>query len=297
MDTILKVPPIQHLNKTWYNNRVSAIDMLRLDMVHPIVSGNKWYKLKHNIAYAKAHQFSSVLTFGGAYSNHLIATAAAAHYYGITAIGIVRGYNTNTETLKACQSYGMQLVPISYEEYNLKAEPDYLQQLSITYNAPFIIPEGGANEQGRLGCEEIAQYIPAGYTHVCLSLGTGTTFIGLRNALNADISLLGYVPMKGGKYLQEEVAKYLYLENNTHWQLFDDWHNGGFGKWTEEQLSFMNTFNEMNNIPLDLVYTAKMMMGLEEQLHNGFFDTNARILCIHTGGLQGNVSVADKLHY
>lgn len=293
-------PVIQPLNKDWCGPYAEAVDMLRLDMIHPVVSGNKWYKLKHNIQYASDNAYTSILTFGGAYSNHLIAAAAAAYTCGVKSIGIIRGdyaQHNLTQTLKDCVAYGMQLSFVSREDYNKKQDVDFLEYLSRKFDNPFIIPEGGANEWGREGSKEIASFIPHHYTHICLSVGTGTTLAGVRVALHAEQECIGYVPMKNGGYLKDEIDKYLEPELRTKYTLFDKWHCGGFGKWNQELISFMNSFYKINHTPLDIVYTAKMMLGLREQLQSGFFSNDVRILCIHTGGLQGNVSVKDELVY
>jgi 1-aminocyclopropane-1-carboxylate deaminase len=289
---------IQPLSPGWYQHKVAGIDMLRLDMLHPVISGNKWYKLKHNLRHAKSKGYENVLTFGGAYSNHLIATAAAANEYGIQAIGIVRGaYNEGvlTPTLVACREAGMELMFITKEEYKKKEEPWWLQKLAAQFNNLFIIPEGGANEWGRAGAEEIAIRIPASYTHVCLPVGTGTTFIGLRNGLAGEQQLLGFVPMKNGTYLKEDIAKHIDNNKNNNWQLFDTWHFGGFGKWNDELPGFMNDFYKINDVPLDIVYTSKMMYGIYKMVSEGYFSPGAHILCVHTGGLQGNAAIKHQL--
>lgn len=296
MAITLNEPYIQNLHAAWYQSYVQQIDILRLDVLHPVVSGNKWYKLKRNIIFAKEHSFKSILTFDGGYSNHLVATAAAAQYHGLRAIGIVRGqYSQVTPTLQVCQQYGMQLAFVPQHEYKLKTDEVWLNELLKKYENPFLIPEGGANEQGREGAAEIARYIHRDYTHVCLSAGTGTTFIGLRNALPEEQYMIGYVPMRGGTYLKSEIAPFVSGKNN--WQLFDDFHFGGFGKYTDELINFMNKFYEQHHIPLDVVYTAKMMYGIEHQLARGIFPASAKILCVHTGGLQGNASVSHRLVY
>ena len=290
---------IQPLNTEWYAPHVAAIDMLRLDLIDPVISGNKWYKLKHNLQYATEHNYKSILTFGGAYSNHLIATAAAAKLFNIPAIGVVRGNDGNelTSTLKACMEYGMQLHFVPREEYARKTEAEWLQKLSVQFNDLFIIPEGGANEQGREGTKDIAALVPMGYSHIAVSVGTGTTFAGLRNALPVDQFLLGFAPMKSGAYLKDEITLHLSASQNLNWELFDRWHFGGFGKWNDELISFMNDFYNINQIPLDMVYTTKMMYGIRELLNENFFPNNARILCIHTGGLQGNAAISQLLQY
>jgi 1-aminocyclopropane-1-carboxylate deaminase len=283
---------IQALDPAWAGDAGITIDMLRLDLIHPVVSGNKWYKLRHNIEDAVAQGYDTILTFGGVYSNHLSAAAGAAKAFGLSSIGIVRGDEGNiTETLRQCRDMGMELYFISREEYKQKNDPEFLQQLSEQTGHPYIIPEGGANEHGRLGAEKIEWEIPEGYTHVCVSVGTGTTFIGLRNALSADVQLLVFAPMKQGSYLSEEIRPFLKDGQDVNWELFDRWHFGGFGKSNEELVGFMNEFYLVNNIPLDVVYTSKMMYGMRELVAEGFFPEGSRVLCVHTGGLQGNGSV------
>lgn len=291
---------IQPLDKAWYRQKAAALDMLRLDLVHPVVSGNKWYKLKHNLRYALDHGYRSVLSFGGAYSNHLAAVAVAAEESGLGSTGIIRGVHAEqslTPTLAACMASGMQLVFVSREDYTRKNDTPFLEELAARFNHPFIIPEGGANVQGREGAAEIALRIPGHYTHICTAAGTGTTLIGLRNALPVEKTLLGFAPMKGGSYLKETLVQYIHPLQNRNWQLFDDWHLGGFGKWDRALTDFMNTFYHQHGIPLDIVYTAKMMYGIGVLLEQGYFTGDARILCIHSGGLQGNVSAADLLDY
>ena len=291
---------IQSLNKEWHEGKVTSVDMLRLDLLHPVISGNKWYKLKKNIEYALSQQFKSVLTFGGAYSNHLVATAAATQQANLHSIGIVRGNPRDmelTKTLLDCKRLGMELHFVSREEYNKKNDPDWLKKLAEKFSEAFIVPEGGANEYGRFGSAEIKKFVSRDYTHVAVSVGTGTTMIGLRNALPVSQKLLGFVPMKNGTYLKEYISNHLLPEKNDNWQLFDVWHFGGFGKWNNELIHFMNSFYVQNNIALDIVYTSKMMYGIKELIQKNFFDQNAKIICIHTGGGQGNVSIKDKLNF
>ena len=299
MDTIdERKAIIQPIAKGWYSQPVAVLDMLRLDLLHPVISGNKWFKLRLNIRHAIDGGFKTIVTFGGGFSNHLIATAYAAKMFGIKSIGIVRGrYDVLTPTLAGCKDAGMQLIFASKEEYERKEDMNWIREMATHFDELFIIPEGGANEWGRAGAGLIDRFISHDYTHLALSVGTGTTLAGLRNKLDARQQLLGFVPMKQGAYLQSHIAEHLQANKNTNWQLFDDWHFGGFGKWNDELLQFMNDFHQTTNIPLDIVYTSKMMYGIRELLTAGFFAPDARILCIHTGGLQGNVSVKDKLSF
>ena len=301
MDIIPKSDPyIQHLDAAWYQPYVEEVAVLRLDIIHPTVSGNKWYKLKMNVTHALDNNYKGILTFGGAYSNHLVATAATAKVFGLVSIGIVRGIyaaENLTPTLKACREYGMQLIFITNKEYSKKTDGKWLEELQNVHHDFFIVPEGGANKSGREGAKEIADYIPNSFSHICVSIGTGTSFIGIRNNLNSNQQLNGYVPMKGGSYIRKEILPYLESESNKDFEIFDDWHFSGFGKWNTDLISFMNSFYAINNIPLDIVYTSKMMYGVCEQIKSGYFPNNAKILCIHTGGLQGNTSVQHLLSY
>lgn len=273
------------------------LDILRLDLIHPVISGNKWYKLKKNLDYAVRNGFEGVLTFGGAHSNHLIATAHAAKLSGLQSVGVIRGMYHElqlTDTLLQCISEGMQLHYVSKENYNKKEEPEWLEFLLKSYPGMYVIPEGGANALGREGAEDIVRIIDREYTAVCCAVGTGTTFIGLRNALSQSIKMLGFVPMKGGKYLEEEVGKYT---GAGGWRLFDEWHFGGFGKWNKELVKFMNDFYSKHTVPLDIVYTSKMMYGVQALMSENYFPPHSRILCVHSGGLQGNASVQHELIY
>jgi 1-aminocyclopropane-1-carboxylate deaminase len=282
----------------WYGQKVAALDMLRLDLVHPIVSGNKWYKLRLNMKHAIDGGFRSVVTFGGGYSNHLIATAHAARKFGLPSVGIVRGkYDVLTPTLEACKAEGMELIFVSQADYENKHEPKWARNLVAHFDEIFIIPEGGANEWGRVGAGLINRFIDAKYTQVILSVGTGTTFIGLRNKIDPKQQMLGFVPMKQGAYLHTHIVEHLPQDKNRNWQLFDEWHFGGFGRWNKELLMFMNAFYTTNSIPLDMVYTGKMMYGLQQMLIADYFDKEEKILCIHSGGLQGNASVKQELIY
>lgn len=289
---------IQSLDTATFNDAIAALDVLRLDTIHPEISGNKWYKLKGNVVAAISKGANTLLTFGGAYSNHLHATAAAASLHGLKSIGVVRGLHAAenlTPTLQQCTELGMKLKFVSKEEYALKEDAAYLNSLRTKYAQAYIIPEGGANEEGRAGAASIASLIPESYSHICLSVGTGTTLSGIRNALPADIQVMGFAPMKGGKYLEETVRPH--LSEGRPFKIFDDWHFGGFGKWNADLIAFMNSYYTQYALPLDVVYTSKMMFGIETLIAQGYFPTNAHILCIHTGGLQGNTSVQHLLSF
>lgn len=292
------IPPYIHVLPTeWHAHRVAEVAMLRLDVIHKDVSGNKWYKLKYNIQYCIDNNISTILTFGGGYSNHLAATAVMAKLAGLNSIGIIRGqYFQSTPTLDFCMDNGMEIHAVAHEDYKKKNEAGFLAELSAKFPDAYIIPEGGANDLGQKGVSEIVPMIPAGYNYIAVSVGTGTTLAGILNAIPAGVNVEGFAPMKGGAYLKEDITAGL-NGNKQQFELYDNWHFGGFGKHSHELIGFMNEFYRQTHIPLDKVYTAKMMFGISERIMNGHYPADARILCIHTGGLQGNLSIAEQLHY
>jgi 1-aminocyclopropane-1-carboxylate deaminase len=299
MDTIdERRAVIQPINRSWYEDRVAAVDMLRLDLIHPVVSGNKWFKLRLNMNHAIAAGFKTIVTPGGGYSNHLVATAYAAKLFGLRAIGVVRGrYDKLTPTLESCKEYGMELVFVTKEDYDGRHEPGWVRSIVAHFDEIFMIPEGGANEWGRTGAGLLSRFVHKDYTHVALSVGSGTTMIGLRNKTDSAQQILGFAPMKEGAYLKKYITGHLDEGKDSNWQLFDNWHFGGFGKWNNGLIGFMNDFYLQNKIPLDIVYTSKMMFGIREMLAGDRFAPTDKILCIHTGGLQGNASVKEQLEY
>lgn len=269
--------------------------MLRLDKLHPVVSGNKWFKLKYNLEAARQQGKRFVLTFGGAYSNHLAATAAACRLLGFKSIGIVRGERPPQPgaTLQMLQREGMELHFISREDYRRKQEHDFLQQLRQRFGDAYIIPEGGHNEAGVKGCEEI---LPASggmaFTHICCAVGTGTMMAGLvRSAMPSQI-VTGFPALKQAHYLEQEITQYLRPEDaDKSWRLFYDYHFGGFAKYNSRLTDFMNDFYREHHVPLDIVYTGKMVYGVLDLVRKDAFPPGSKILLVHSGGLQGNRSL------
>ena len=289
---------LDYIKEASLQARSIRLGLLRLDLVHPVISGNKWFKLQENIRFARDHQYAAVLTFGGAWSNHLVATAAACAKAGLAATGVVRGFHgevVSSDTLEKCTALGMQLHFVSREDYKRKQDPAYLAALSDRFKHPFIIPEGGNNALGMLGARAIAAYIPEDVTLVATAIGTGTTFCGIRQALAQHIGLLGFPVMKDGDHLRAELAAH--IPEHPNWQLNSNYHWGGFARHKPELLSFMNGFYDRHNIPLDFVYTAKMMQGILDMIEKNEIQEGSHIICIHTGGLQGNSSIKNKLHF
>ena len=262
----------------------------RLDLIHPQISGNKFFKLKYNLLEAKQQNLNQVLTFGGAYSNHIAATAYAAHYFGFQSIGIIRGEELAKQalnsTLQTAQDFGMQLHFVSRAEYRRRHEIEYLQQLKQRYPNTLIIPEGGTNDLAIQGTKEILSADDReNYDVICCAVGTGGTIAGIIESSSAQQHILGFSALKGD-FLKHDIQQWT---NKTNWSLTDEYCCGGYAKTNSELLQFMQQFEQQYAVPLEQVYTAKMMMGLFDLIQQGNFPVNTRILAIHTGGLQGRM--------
>ncbi|WGK94705.1 MULTISPECIES: 1-aminocyclopropane-1-carboxylate deaminase/D-cysteine desulfhydrase [Flavobacterium] len=260
----------------------------REDLIHPFVSGNKFRKLKYNLLQAKAENQSCLLTFGGAFSNHIAAVAYAGKEHGFQTIGIIRGEELGTKiesnpTLKFAQECGMQLEFISRENYRLKTEAFFLEQLGKKYGSFYLVPEGGTNALAIQGCEEILTNEDAFFDYIGCAIGTGGTISGIINSALPHQKVLGFPALKGD-FLQDEICNFVQNEN---WELITDYHFGGYGKVNAGLIDFINWFFEQTQIPLDPVYTGKMVFGIVDLIKRNYFPENAKILVIHTGGLQG----------
>ena len=260
----------------------------RDDLIHPFVSGNKFRKLKYNLLQAKAENQSALLTFGGAYSNHIAAVAYSGKENGFQTIGIIRGDELadkieSNPTLNFAQKCGMQFEFVSRETYRLKTEESFLEQLQQKYGAFYLIPEGGTNAFAIQGCEEILTPEDASFDYVACAIGTGGTISGLINSVLPHQKVLGFPALKG-EFLQDEIRKFVRHEN---WELITDYHFGGYGKVSPDLIDWINRFYAQTQIPLDPVYTGKMVFGILDLIAKNYFPENANILLIHTGGLQG----------
>ena len=267
----------QSLNPIWVK---------RDDLIDPYISGNKWRKLKYILKDAQEKGKNHLVTFGGAYSNHLVATAAAAARNGLKATAFVRGEEVTNEMLLICSLFGMQLIFIDRESYKNKAELFHVN-FENDENAYFI-DEGGASEEAVKGCSEIINELTTNFDHIFCAAGTGTTAAGLLRGINQQqlTTKLHVIPvLKGGEFLKEPIDDLLLQPHEYH--LHDDYHFGGYGKVSEELIAFMNVFFDTTGIPLDPVYTGKMFFGVIDLINKGWFPKNANVLLIHTGGLQG----------
>lgn len=268
----------------------------REDLIHPFVSGNKFRKLKYNLLQAKEEKQHCLLTFGGAYSNHIAAVAAAGKEYGFKTIGVIRGEELNIEdeknpTLKFAKDCGMQLDFISREAYRKKSEPIFLEELKLKWGDFYLIPEGGTNDLAIKGCEEILNEEDSYFDFICCPVGTGGTISGLINSAKSHQKILGFPALKGD-FLKEEICKFV---TNQNWELLSQFHFGGYAKTTPELIDFLNTFFKQTGILLDPIYTGKMVFGVIDLIKKNYFPKDANVLMIHTGGLQGIEGMNMKL--
>ncbi|MEN9655396.1 MAG: 1-aminocyclopropane-carboxylate deaminase [Bacteroidota bacterium] len=268
----------------------------REDLIHPFVSGNKFRKLKYNLLQAKAENHTTLLTFGGAYSNHIAAVAYAGKENGFQTIGIIRGDEladkiASNPTLKFAQECGMQFEFVSREAYRLKTEAAFLEQLEEQYGSFYLVPEGGTNAFAIKGCEEILTNEDTVFDYIGCAIGTGGTISGIINSALSHQKVLGFPALKG-EFLQDEIRNFVH---NDNWELITDYHFGGYAKVNDELIAFINWFFEQTQIPLDPVYTGKMVFGIFDLITKNYFPENSKILLIHTGGLQGIQGMNMKL--
>ncbi|WP_299526325.1 1-aminocyclopropane-1-carboxylate deaminase/D-cysteine desulfhydrase [Winogradskyella sp.] len=270
------------------NDKGVSLYVKREDLIHPFISGNKYRKLKYNLEEAKYKGQNTLLTFGGAYSNHIAATAYAGKISGFKTIGLIRGNELESEvevnpTLKFAHSNGMQFKFISRESYRQKAEEEFLDKLKSEFGSFYLIPEGGTNALAVKGCEEILQKNDYRFDFICCCVGTGGTISGLINTSGGNQKILGFPALKDD-FLRQDIRRFATKEN---WDLINDYHFGGYGKIKPELVAFINRFKKNYDVPLDPVYTGKMMYGIFDLMAKDFFPKQSKILAIHTGGLQG----------
>jgi 1-aminocyclopropane-1-carboxylate deaminase len=260
----------------------------REDLLHPYVSGNKFRKLKYNLTQAKSENKKTLLTFGGAFSNHILAVAAAGKVQGFKTIGIIRGEELKDKiaenpTLKKAQDLGMVFEFVDREIFREKSSPKFIQQLVEKFEDFYLIPEGGTNELAVKGCEEILTVTDEKFDYICCAVGTGGTISGLINCSKNSQQVLGFSALKGD-FLREDICKFV---SKSNWDLIADYHFGGYAKVSEELILFINDFYQKYKVPLDPIYTGKMLFGIMDLINKNYFPENSKILVIHTGGLQG----------
>lgn len=291
--------PVQAIRDEITEKAGVALYLKREDLIHPQLSGNKWRKLKYNLQEARLQRKHTLLTFGGAFSNHIYAIAAAGKFSGFQTIGLIRGeeHLPLNPTLAFAREAGMHLYYINREEYRYKQEPAFLISLLEKFGDYYLIPEGGSNALAVKGCAEIIDDIPIHYEYLCCPCGTGGTLAGMiAGTTDNQPTIIGFSALKGGGFLTEEVNElldaYRHLEphhtgTTASWLIQTDYHFGGYAKTTPVLLDFIRWFEHIHTILLEQVYTGKMMFGLYDLLKKGYFKRGETIIAIHTGGLQG----------
>ncbi|MDZ8070779.1 MAG: pyridoxal-phosphate dependent enzyme [Nostoc sp. DedQUE08] len=307
MSLTLITPPLQQINSEIARHAGVELYVLRLDLMHPWVNGNKWFKLKYNLLEAKKKNFTTLLTFGGAYSNHIYATAAAGNLFGFRTIGVIRGEERLplNATLSFAVQQGMQLVYLNREMYRQRNTPALQEYLRQSFGEVFIIPEGGSNLNGVRGCTEIVASATIAFDRICVACGTATTLAGIALSLHEKQRAIAFPVLKNGAFLAQEIESLLtnYLASDlptpynspASWELVCNYHFGGYAKVNDELILFSQQFTQEHGVPLDYVYTAKMFYGVMDLLQQGFFCRGDRLLLVHTGGLQGNIGMEEKL--
>lgn len=263
-----------------------SVGVLRLDKVDPLISGNKWFKLRYYLEDAQHLGMKRFVTFGGAWSNHLLAVAATAKLGQMSSRGIIRGERPAvlSATLEQCASFGMELEFVSRDEYRDK-------ETLLSAADEYLIPEGGYGEKGALGAGTIFDCTDFAFTHCCCAAGTGTMMAGLINRMESSQQLTGISVLKNNPSLQSSVSALLTADRANNWEIMGNYHFGGYAKHTPALISFMNSFYQSTGIPTDFVYTGKLMYAVTDLVKQGHFPAGSRLLVIHSGGLQGNRSM------
>lgn len=296
----MEIPtPLMAISDPLFDRYRVKVWVKRDDLNHPHIQGNKWHKLKFNLDAAKLQRKTTLLTFGGAYSNHIAATAYAAKEAGLKSIGLIRGEelaaspHTWSHTLKQAVDNGMALEFLTRQVYRLRDDPDFLLDLQQRYPDAYLLPEGGSNELAIQGFEslmtEIEQQCPQWDT-LFTPVGTGATFAGLvRYALaRANRKINGVAVLKQADYLLPSIRKWIGIPPAVAWQMLTDYHAGGYGKITPELQQLKQRFEAQFSIPLDPVYSIKMVAAFYDQLQRGEIPPHSKVILLHTGGLQGN---------
>jgi 1-aminocyclopropane-1-carboxylate deaminase len=283
---------IDHILIPVDKNQNILADVLRLDVIHPIISGNKWFKLQPYLDDALQIQKKVVVTFGGAYSNHIIATAAACRSFGLKSIGIIRGEEPliHSDTLKDCMSFQMELHFVSRINYKNKVIPEAVFE-KYQEEEIYVINEGGYGKKGVEGAQTIIEMLDtSSYTHICAAVGTGTMVAGLLKASKSHQQIIGISVLKNNISVHDNISSLLSI-TPANLQLLHDYHFGGYAKYMDQLIAFMNQWYLNTGIPSDFVYTGKLFFGVNELVRSGYFNSESKLLIIHSGGLQGNRSL------
>ncbi len=305
---LTKPSVVEHIRHPVFERYGVEVSVKRDDLIHPIISGNKWRKLKLNLERCVKEKYKGILTFGGAWSNHIAATAVLGKLAGIKTVGIIRGDELRSDAnpiLKLARDSGMELIFVQRSEYDLRGDQKYLEQLKKKLGNLLFVPEGGANYEGVLGAVEIVNELEESYDYILLPCGTGTTAAGVLLG-SSGTKVIGISVLKGGDFLLVEIERLLsecglttsdIKELLRDFHLVSDYHFGGYGQFDETLISWINEFYKETAIPSDQIYTGKLFYGLVDMVKKSAFPLNSKILVIHTGGLLGTLSVENQLDF
>jgi 1-aminocyclopropane-1-carboxylate deaminase len=289
----IKQTPTQTLNSSFLDKKGIQVLVKRDDLNHPLVMGNKWRKLKYNLQYAHKHHYQELVTFGGAFSNHILATAAACSLEGLRSVGIIRGDELNgysNPTLAHAHRLGMKFVFVSREEFrslknDLTLPKNYVDPED---NEKYILPEGGTNAWAIKGCSEILSEVIEDFDICCTAMGTGGTFLGLLESAQSSKKIWGFSALKGSWIEQETLRlKQVYDISNDNYRVFQDEIFGGYGRFDQNLIQFILDFRQEYDILLDPIYTGKMFFRVWDMIKNDQIAKGTTLLLVHTGGLQG----------
>lgn len=277
--------PLQKVDDPLLDPYGVQLYLKREDLIHPHISGNKWRKLKYNLIQAAADEYDTLLTFGGAYSNHILATAHAGQLLGFRTVGIIRGeeYSPLNPVLAEAQKAGMELHYMPRWRYRQKECAEVTEELASLFGRFYLLPEGGTNQLAVQGCREIAQEIDIPYDLICCACGTGGTLAGVISGLCGQQAALGIAVLKGESFLQEEISALVVPDSSVQWAVSCDYHFGGYARKNSELLQFIDQFYATQNIQLDPVYTGKLMFGIYDMIQRGLIPSGQTVVALHTG--------------
>lgn len=281
--------PIQQIDSELLKKRNLFVGIKRDDQLHPLLSGNKWRKLKYNLLRMQSLGKTELLTFGGAFSNHIHACAAAGKLFNMPTRSIIRGpdLDPNNPTLQFAAQCGMQLQAVTRLEYKKRHDLAYLTQLQQRHPNAYILPEGGTNQAALVGCKELAQSLPE-HDYLICPTGSGGTLAGFIEGSTTSTQVLGVAVLKQAQYLIDEIKTLsLKASQQTNWQLLTQFHDGGYGKFSAELWQFCQQMQSQQQLPLEPIYSGKMMYALWQLIEQDYFPSGSKIIAVHTGGLQG----------
>jgi len=292
--------PLVELHHPLFDKFDVRVSIKRDDLIHPIISGNKWRKLKYNLLTAKSNAKEGIVSFGGAYSNHIHALAYACKLKGLKSVGTIRGepHYSDNATLSQAASFGMTFDFVSRKEYRERAEPMYLQQLQKKYPNYLIVPEGGSNQLALQGVSEVVTELKqqTNWDYLLTPVGSGGTIAGLLSAADQGSQVIGVSVLKQEGYLEQEVCALLATigVQAKNWQVVNQYHCGGYAKFTQKDQQQMIEFAKQLDIPLEPIYSGKLILAFFDMLQNHYFQPNSHIILLHTGGLQGLKGLAEQ---